>query len=39
MVYVNPKQEGAEWVALPNTSNIADKTWHHVQVKINYGDR
>lgn len=38
MVYVNPEQEGAEWVALPNTSDIADKTWHHVQVKINYGD-
>lgn len=38
MVYVNPEQEDAEWVALPNTSGIADKTWHHVQVKINYGD-
>ena len=35
MVYVNPEIEGAEWVALPNT-NIGDKTWHHVQVRINY---
>ena len=35
MVYVNPELEGAEWVALDNT-DIADKSWHHVQVRITY---
>lgn len=35
MVYVRD-QGNAGWVALDGTSNIADKTWHHVQVKIDY---
>ena len=37
MVYVRD-QGNAGWVALDGTSTIADKTWHHVQVKINYAD-
>lgn len=35
MVYVRD-QGNAGWVALDGTSTIADKTWHHVQVKIDY---
>ena len=36
MVYVRD-QGAAAWVALDDTDDIHDKTWHHIQVKIDYG--
>lgn len=36
MVYVRD-QGAAAWVALDDTDDIDDKTWHHIQVKIDYG--
>ena len=35
MVYISD-DSGAKWVELGNTSDIADKSWHHVSVQISY---